>query len=164
MLKPPASKLASQVSFCRGVLSAANCPIQKVPLEIWEHLCKAPLACFCPTPSLPTVSDAESQHPPVSWGMQLGTGDWKSKGENYFWCRFSLSESCFRGSWYLAERPMQLCVLKWALTSFSLPQSWIKHWFLWMLYRTGDPVIYMTGSITGKGIPSQEPLSFFDYF
>lgn len=78
MLKPPASKLASQVSFCRGVLSAANCPIQKVPLEIWEHLCKAPLACFCPTLSLPShcqwcwipASSRELRNATRHWGLE----------------------------------------------------------------------------------------------
>lgn len=44
-------------------------------------------------------------------------------------------KSSFPGSWYSAERPMQLCVQKWTFTFFSLPQGccsliWIKPWFL----------------------------------
>lgn len=84
---------------------------------------------FCPTASLPSQCQW-CWIPASSWGVQPGTGAWRNKGENYFWCRFSLSESCFPESWYLAERPMQLYVLKWALTFFSLPQSWIEPWFL----------------------------------
>lgn len=48
---------------CTAALSAAKRPIEEVPVEIWEHLCKAPRVSSHPTPSLCSSSDAGSQHP-----------------------------------------------------------------------------------------------------
>lgn len=59
-------------------------------------------------------------------------------------------KSSFPGSWYSAERPMQLCVQKWTLhllffatglLQLDTDQALVP---LLMLWRTGDPVISMT--------------------
>lgn len=80
---------------CTAAPSAADCPVQKVSVEMWEHLCKAPPVS--PPCSLPR--QWQRCWIPASTLMcgetQLRIAGRRSKGENYFWCRFPQRKALF---------------------------------------------------------------------
>lgn len=167
MLKPPASKLARRV-FAQTFYLQQITPSGRCLWRFGSTCARLHMSGFAPLPpSLPSVSDAESQHPPVCWGMQLGTGRGEA-GEAREKTTFGAGFPKWKlFSWELVlgrEACATVCPEMGPDLLFFVTEPDQALVPLWMPYGTGDPVMYTAVSITGKGIPSQVPFPLFDYF